>query len=224
MARTTLFTKRTLISKANTSMVIATTVAAFIVVFTLVAGKSLISQMTYQNHVLSAKKTALNQLKDDLAARDTLQSAYNSFVAENPNLLGGDPSGSGARDGDNAALILDALPSAYDFPALTNSLEALINSENLKIMSITGVDQEVTQGANSSSPSPQAVAMPFSIQVGGSYQSVQNLVNVFSASIRPFQIQTITLTGNQSNMTATISAQTYYQPGKNLTIKSETVQ
>ena len=125
MARTTAFTKRALIGKANSSMVAATTVAAFILVFTLVAGKSLISQMSYQNRVISTKKTALTQLKEDLSARDSLQSSYNSFVAQNPNVLGGDPQGTGSKDGDNATLIIDALPSNYDFPALTTSLETV---------------------------------------------------------------------------------------------------
>lgn len=224
MARTTLFTKRTLISKANTSMVIATTAAAFVLVFALVAGKSLVGQMNYQNRVLSLKHTALNQLNSDLSARDNLQSAYNTFVGQNPNFLAGDAQGSGARDGDNASLILDALPSAYDFPALATSLENLINSDNLKILGINGVDEEATQGGLNTSPTPQAVPMPFTVEVGGSYQSIQDLINVFEASIRPFQIQTLQLSGDQSNMNATIAAQTYYQPGKSLNITNKVVQ
>jgi len=224
MARTNLFTKRTLISKANTSMVAATTVAAFVLVFTLVAGKSLLSQLSYQNKVINVKKTALKQLNSDLAARDTLQAAYNKFVTQNPNMLAGDLNGSGPKDGSNATLILDALPSGYDFPALTTSLENLIKSENLKILGITGVDQELTEGGNSTSPAPQAVAMPFTVQVGGTYQSVQDLINTFLSSIRPFQIQTLQLSGDESSMNATIAAQTFYQPGKTLNIKSQVVK
>lgn len=224
MARTTSFTKRSLITKANSSMVIATTLAAFVLVFALVAGKSLVSQMGYQNKVISTKKTALTQLKTDLAARDTLQKSYDGFVGQNPNFLAGDANGSGTKDGDNATLILDSLPSTYDFPALTTSLENLISGQNLKILSISGTDQEATEGANQSSPTPQAVPMPFQLQVNGTYQSVQSLVGVFLSSIRPFQIQSIQLAGGESSMNADIIAQTFYQPGKNLTIKSEVVQ
>ncbi|HSW65914.1 MAG TPA: hypothetical protein VLI54_02145 [Bacillota bacterium] len=224
MARTTAFTKRALIGKANSSMVAATTVAAFILVFTLVAGKSLISQMSYQNRVISAKKTALTQLKADLSARDSLQSSYNSFVAQNPNVLGGDPQGTGAKDGDNATLIIDALPSSYDFPALTTSLEKLIGDQQLKILAITGTDQEATEGANLTSPTPKAVAMPFQVNVSGSYQSVQNFNNVLLQSIRPFQILTMELSGDETSMNATFSAQTYYQPGKTLNITNEVVK
>lgn len=224
MARTTAFTKRVLITKANSSMVVATTVAAFIVVFALFAGKSLVSQMTYQNRVISTKKTALAQLKTDLSARDSLQASYNSFIAQNPNVLGGNAGGSADNDGDNASLILDSLPSYYDFPALTTSLEKIVGGQNLKIRAITGTDQEVTQGSNQSSPTPQAVPMPFQVEVNGSYQSVQSLTDVFLRSIRPFQIQTIELSGDEGNMNASFTAQTFYQPGKTLNIKQEVVK
>jgi hypothetical protein len=224
MARTTSFTKRSLISKANSTMVAATTIAAFLLVFTLVAGKSLLGTMSYQNRVISAKKHALTQLKDDLDARDSLQESYSSFVASEPNVLGGVKEGIGDKDGDNAKLVLDALPSKYDFPALTTSLEKLINGQGLKIIAISGTDQELTNSANQSSPNPTPVAMPFQVQVSGPYPAVQSLTNVFLKSIRPFQIQSMELSGDESSMTATFIAQTYYQPEKALKIQKETVK
>jgi Tfp pilus assembly protein PilO len=224
MARTTAFTKRSLIGKANSAMVLATTIAAFVFVFTLVAGKTLVSQMSYQNKVIDAKKTALERLHGDLEARDSLQSSFNRFTEEDPNVLGGDPKGSGNQNGNNAQIVLDALPSKYDFPALTNSLEKLIIDQNLKIVAISGTDEEATQAANATSPNPQPIAMPFQVQVSGSYESVQNLVDVFQRSIRPFQIQTLELSGDKSNIVARIAAQTYYQPEKSLKITTQVVK
>lgn len=205
-------------------MVVSTTVAAFVLVFTLVAGKSLANQMSYQNRVIDAKKTALQHLEDDLEARDSLQQSYNSFIAENPNVLGGDAKGKEGKNGDNAKIILDALPSRYDFPALTTSLEKLINAQGLQIMSISGTDEEATQAANATSPNPEPVAMPFQFQVSGSYESVQALTDEMLRSIRPFQIQTLELSGDQGNMIARIAAQTYYQPEKNLNITKKVVK
>lgn len=224
MARTTSFTKRSLISKANSTIVISTTAAAFIVVFALVAGKSLIGQVGYQNKVIDAKETALAQLQADLDARDSLQASYTDFVAENPNVLGGNPEGTGEKDGDNAKLVLDALPSKYDFPALTSSVEKLVGSQNLKILGISGTDQEAAQTGKQTSPNPQPVAMPFQMQVSGAYPSIQSLVDVFQRSIRPFQIQTMELSGDESSMNATITAQTFFSPEKNLEITEEVVQ
>lgn len=224
MARTTSFTKRSLISKANSTMVIATTAAAFVLVFTLVAGKTLVGQVGYQNRVIDAKKKALNQLRDDLEARDSLQQSYKAFVAKSPNVLGGDPAVNGDRNGDNAKLVLDALPSKYDFPALTTSLEKVIGEQNLKIDGISGTDQEVDQAGKQTSPNPAPVPMPFQIEVSGAYPSVQSLVDVFLRSIRPFQIQTLELSGDESSMSATITAQTFYQPEKSLKITEELVK
>lgn len=224
MARTTSFTKRSLINKANSTIVFVTAAAAFVVVFALVAGNSLISQVTYQNRIIDAKKQALKTLKDDLAARDSLVESYKAFVADEVNVLGGLVNGNGDRDGDNAKLVLDALPSKYDFPALATSLEKVVTSQNLGILSISGTDQEIDQADKQRSPNPEPVPMPFQLQVTGSYTSIQSLVDVLFRSIRPFQIGTMELSGDESSMTASISGQTFYQPEKSLEITKEIVR
>lgn len=224
MARTTSFTKRTLISKANSSMVIATSIAAFVLVFGLVAGKSLLSQMSYQNKVISENKAALKQIEADLKAVSSLEDAYVEFATADPNVLGGNPAGTGPQDGDNAKIVLDALPSRYDFPALATSLEALILAQNLQILGISGTDEEVVQQAASAGANPQPVPMPFQLQVSGSYSSTQNLITSFLRSIRPFQIQALELAGDENSMITNITAQTFYQPEKDLTIEEEVVE
>lgn len=224
MAKMQLSTKRALIDKTNSKIVVYTAVAAFMVVFTLVASKTLISQAMYQNRVISAKKTAVSQLKTDIQQTSSLVTAYKAFVDTPQNALGGNPSGSGPKDGDNAKVVLDALPSEYDFPALATSLEKLMTSQNVQIQSITGIDDEVAQSGAQSSSSPSPVAMPFQISVTGNYQAIQQLVDAFNTSIRPFQIQTMQLSGNESNMTLTMSAQTFYQPEKVFNVSTKVVQ
>lgn len=224
MARVTSSTKRSLIGKANSTIVLATGVAAFLIIFCLISSKTLLSQMGYQNRIMKAKKTAVSQLKTNLDARNSLVSSYAAFVNTPQNVIGGDPHGTGPQDGDNAKLVLDALPSQYDFPALATSLEKMITSQNLQISSIAGTDQELQQGAVSASGNPQPVAMPFQVSVTGSYTNVLNLISIFNKSIRPFQILTMELSGNQNNMTATISAQTFFQPEKDFKISTEVVK
>lgn len=224
MAKLQISTKRILIDKTNSRIVIYTSIAAFMVVFTLVASKTLISQAMYQNRVISAKKTAVSQLKTDIASTSNLVTAYKAFVSTPQNVIGGDPNGTGPKDGDNGKIVLDALPSKYDFPALATSLESLLTSQNVQIQSISGTDQEIAQQNDQSSSNPQPVAMPFQISVSGSYQSIQNLVAAFNSSIRPFQIQTMLMTGNDSNMTLTMTAQTFYQPEKVFSVSKEVVK
>lgn len=225
MATNGIATKRALIDKANSSLVLITGIAAFLTVFSLVASKTLFSQMVYQNRVLSEKHATVSRLRSDLVAGKQLQTSYEAFTTTPTNVIGGDAAGSGERDGNNAKIVLDALPSNYDFPALTNSLEKLITGVNgLEISSITGTDDEVAQGANASSATPQAVPMPFTVTVKGNYQAIQELIGKFEHSIRPFQVQTMTVSGDQSDLSLTVTAQTFYQPAKSLKIGSKVVK
>ncbi len=216
--------KRALISKANATVVIVTSVAAFICVFSLVATKTLFSQARYQNRVISASHQALNKLKDDVTAANSLNSSYKAFTSTTQNAIGGNPSGVGPRDGDNASIVLDALPSHYDFPALVTSLQQLMSSQSVKVNSITGTDDEVAQSANQTSTSPKPVPIPFEVSVTGNYAQIQAVVGAFEHSIRPIQIQKLEVTGNQDQLTLNITAQTFYQPAKSLNITKKVVK
>lgn len=217
-------TKRILIDQANSRVVIITSVAAFILVFCMVATKTLISQAAYQNRVISAKKVAVKQLKDDITATDTLKQSYQTFVSANTNILGGNSQGTGPQDGDNAQIVLDALPSAYDFPALATSLDKMLSGQGLTINSITGTDDEIAQSSNTTSATPQPVAMPFEVSVTGDYGTIQKLVGQFEHSIRPFQVQKINLFGTNSSLTLDVTAQTFYQPAKTLNIGKKVIK
>lgn len=225
MAKTASFTKRALITKANSTMVAATAVAAFLVVFAGVASKALISQAAYQNRVISVKKKALSTLKGDISAVDSLKASYQTFVSTPQNVLGGNPTGTGPLDGDNAKIVLDALPSKYDFPALATSIQKLVTGQGLTIQGVSGTDDEATQAANSSSTTPKPISMPFQVRVSGSYAGVKGLLDAFERSIRPIQVKKIEIDGAKSGtLTATIDAQTFYQPQKNLNIETEVVK
>ena len=224
MARTTALSKRILITKANRNIVIATSLAAFMLIFALVAGRAMVDQIAYQQRVIDAKRETLSVVESNLEALESLESSYAQFVAEDPNVLGGSASGAGELGGDNAQVVLDALPSRYDFPALTTSLEELILSQNINISGISGTDEAVAQSEMQTSPDPMPVEIPFQVQANGSYGGVQDLVDAFRRSIRPFHIQTMEIAGSESSMTVNISAHTYYQPEKNLTITEEVIE
>ncbi|HSW80490.1 MAG TPA: type 4a pilus biogenesis protein PilO [Candidatus Saccharimonadales bacterium] len=224
MAKVHVSTKRLMIDKTNARIVIITAVAAFIVVFTLVAAKALISQAAYQNKVINKNKTAKQQLKDDIQATNSLVTSYQAFVSTSQNALGGNPTGNGGQDGDNATIVLDALPSEYDFPALATSLEKLIVGQRVQIASITGTDDEIAQSGAKASAKPAPVPMPFQVSVTGTYQNLQSLVGALNKSIRPFKINTLQISGDQKSMNMTISAETYYQPAKSLNITEQVVK
>lgn len=224
MPKLALSTKRALIDRANTNVVVLTSVAAFVLVFCGVATKTLISQAAYQNRVISQKRAALNLIKSDIGNVTKLKTSYSDFSGKPVNVLGGSSTGTGAQDGNNAKLVLDALPSGYDFPALATSLDKLLGSQQVTITSITGTDDELAQKANNSSAVPTPVEMPFQVAVTGSYDNIQTLVSTFEKSIRPIKIQTMDIAGNQSALSLTVTAETFYQPAKSLSITTKVVK
>ncbi len=219
MAKTSM--KRLQINKANTTMVAVVAIASFIVVFSLVASRALLSQWSFNGRVIKEKQAAVNQLQNNLKAVDSLLTSYNAFAGASENLLGGSSDGAGDMDGDNARLVLDALPSKYDFPALVTSLEKLL--EGHKINSIHGVDDQANQ-ESVSMVTPLPVEMPFTINVSGSFESIQTLVSTLERSIRPVQVQKIDLSADNQDLQAIIEAKTFYQPEKKLEIRTKEVR
>jgi hypothetical protein len=218
-------TKRVLIDKANITVVVTVSIAAFITIFSLVATKALWSQQAYQVRVIHKREKARDQLVANIKAADTLTSSYQQFESATENVIGGSAVGSGERDGDNARIVLDALPSKYDFPALATSLEKLVKGQNLTLDSITGIDDESNQQKTASSATPQAIEMPFKVDVKGGYDNIQNLITVFEHSIRPFSINQLEFKAGQgTDISLSVDAKTYYQPEKSFEFKSEVVK
>ena len=224
MAQGQLSLKRVGIDKTNSRIVAVTGGAAFLIVFFLVASVALFQQMMYQNKVIATKKKAVTQLEQNIKSSETLMSSYEAFVSGPQNLIGGDPGGTGLKDGTNAKLVLDALPSKYDFPALTTSIEKLLTEQKVKIQSINGTDDTVNQSVTDTTGSPQPVEMPFEVTVGGDYSGVQAVISAFERSIRPIQIQTLEVSGDQQDLTLKVTAKTFYQPAKVLNIRQEVVK
>lgn len=218
-------TKRVQIDKANLTVVAAVSIAAFITIFSLIAVKSLWSQRAYQSRVIEKREKANTQLEKNIQSADKLTESYKVFASATVNAIGGNPTGNGERDGDNARIILDALPSKYDFPALATSLEKIAKGQNLSIESISGVDDELNQALTDESPTPVAVEMPFKLGVKGDYAATLQLMGVFERSIRPFSMNQLLFTAADSGaVTLVIDAKTYYQPEKSLQFKSEVVK
>lgn len=224
MADLKLTSKKSQIDKAQAMSVSIVAVAVFVAVFSLVSTKSLWTQRSYQARVIDKKRIADKQLKDNVTSVQDLVQSYQQFVGATTNIIGGNPAGTGEKDGDNARLILDALPSKYDFPALTTSLEKVITDKGLKIESITGTDDEVNQAAAKSEAEPQPVAMPFQISVTGSYASVQDVLTSLEKSIRPFKSKKLVLKSGTGAITLTLDSQTYFMPQRSLDIRKEEVR
>lgn len=215
--------KRLELDKTNTQMVIVVSIASFISIFSLITAYGFLGQNNYNARVIDAKAKTNDQLVANIEAAQGLANSYNTFVRANPNILGGGRSDEADNGGDNARIVLDALPSSYNFPALTSSIEKLL--EQYTLVNLTGTDDELAQKENVSSPNPEAVPMPFTFSVNNAnYTSIQQLVDRLQKSIRPIQVDSLTLSGGADNMQIVVNAHTYYQPEKNLNITKQVVK
>lgn len=218
-------TKRVAINQANARMVVIVAVATVLTMFCLVASKAVYSQNRYQARVITAKEQARNQLQDNIETFKKLQTAYKAFNDAPTNVIGGTASGTGDNDGPNSKIVLDALPSSYDFPALTASIEKVLSDNNLKVSAITGTDDQLNQQNNVSSPDPKYVSIPFSFTVtNANYTSISQLITRLQQSIRPVSIDSLELSGGVNNMTATVNAHTYFQPAKSVSITKKVIK
>jgi Tfp pilus assembly protein PilO len=225
MKKIEISTKRLAISKANGQMLVAVSAAAFISVFCLMASNTVWGTVKYQAKVISVKQKANKQLKDNVAAFDGLRRSFAAFDSASNNVIGGLKNGNQDNDGSNSKIILDSLPSVYDFPALASSLEKIMGDRGLKVGSITGTDDQLAQQKNTSSPEPQPTPMPFTVNVtGANYTSLQDFINALQKSIRPIAIDSLDISGGSSDMSATVTAHTYYEPGKSVNIKKQVVK
>lgn len=214
--------KQLAIDKDNTTIVIAVGLASILIIFSIVASNSLIKQQSYQAEVIDKKKKARDQLEKNVEEVNKLKTAYQTFADSQTNVLGGNAKGTGDKDGENPRIVLDALPSKYDFPALTTSLNKMLKDYNVE--AITGTDDELAQGGAAASGAPQPVDIPYTVLVNGTAGSIKPILQTFERSIRPMQVKKLTITGDPGSLKITVDAKTYFQPPMKFDIKTETVK
>jgi hypothetical protein len=217
--------KRILIDKNNATMVIVIAVMAFVTVFSVISCRALLGQRSYKARVIKEQKIALNQLKLNNDAAAKLENSYKAFVSSQENVIKGTISGTGPNDGDNAKIILDALPSKYDFPAVATTLEKILTSQNFEIEEIAGTDDEINQSIPLAANTKLApIEIPFSFSVTGSFDSAQVLMDTLQRSIRPIKVSSLSLKGSDSKLLIVVSATTFYQPEKAISITTKVVK
>lgn len=212
--------KKIQLDKTNKTIYLVVLSCSVIAALALVSGKSFISESLYYRRILEKKEKAVSQLKSNESALGTLKDSYAAFVSQDPNAIGGRLSGTADRDGDNAKLVLDALPSTYDFPALVSSLEKILSG--YKIDGISGTDDYITQ-SQIETPG-ELVEIPFTISVTTDYEGMVRLSDILDKSIRPIVVKTVDVSGQSPTLSVVINAKTYYQTSKSMEVKTETLR
>lgn len=214
--------KYAIIDKDSSRILIAVGITVFILMFCLFAMKALASQGSFNGKVIDAKEKALKQLKDDKVAVEDLRTTYNAFVNQKQNILGGSATGTGPIDGNNAQLIIDALPGKYDMPALSSSIEKILKDGGYTIDSIGGADEGETSvdGTNSDG----AIEMPYTFSVSASVDNTKNLLSTLERSIRPMYVTSLGFQATDTGLRSTVGLKTFYANAKSFELGSETIK
>lgn len=203
---TKIMSKRTKIMQASSTMFVAVAVAAVVVAFSLVSLRFLWQKKSYNDRVISAKTKARNQVEQNVTNLDKLSQLY-------PDLNSGSI---------NSTTILHALPPTYDYAALASTVEALARRSGVSFSGAIGEDASDNAVASAATSTP--VEIPLTIQVTGNYDAIKKFLGNLEKSIRPVNVATVTYSGTNSTLRATITASTYYQPVRDLEPGKETVQ
>lgn len=201
------------IDKNYAKMVGAIAASSAVIIFCLVVSGSLFKQIQYQNKVIGLRDKAAKQLKANVDSAGKLVAAYEAFDGATESVL--------ANSDKNSKIILDALPSKYDYPALATSLEYLVKQSGMEFKGIIGVDKAAD--AEQNSVSPTVSDMPFELTVSGDFATSKKFITNLERSIRPFSISEMTISGGDKSLMVNIKGTTYYQPEKKLEIKQQTV-
>ena len=219
--------KKLHLDKQQSRILTTIAVATAISVFCLAATKVMISNGAYKRRVINARHQVVNQLRKDITQSQALINQFQIFEGDNPkNIIGGknttDQSAT-PPDGNNSRIVLDALPSSYDFPALLTSMAKILNNDQIGSPGISGSD---TSASSSSvpSPTPQPQAIPLTLNGQGNYGSVQALIKDLERSIRPFDVLNLSLQGASNSFSLSLSVNTYYQPPKILSVGEKEVR
>jgi hypothetical protein len=180
------------ISKDQSQLLITVIVATLLSVFCLFSVKNLVAKSIYQGRVISARHKSADQIKTDIRNANTLVAQYKDvFIGDNgQNIIGGKNDANVYAippNGDNGRIVIDALPTSYNFPALLTSLQQMMNSNNLGSQSIGGTDQTATaDNSPSGSPKPDKKSkVPTAENISTSFPDVKNdptYNSIFNAS------------------------------------------
>lgn len=221
--------KHAIIERNNSFIVGMVAAAVFVVIFCGFALNALVSQSIYQQRVISQKQDALDVLIDNKEQATKLDESYKAFASLQVNILSGSSTGGGPLDGDNPKIVLDALPSEYDYPGLSSSIEKILVDGGYSIESIGGREDSSFDIANQddatlSKAEANPVAIPYPISVTASIESAEALLKTLENSIRPFKIQTLSLSSEGDTLSLNIGMTTYFQPETGLQVIEEVVK
>lgn len=209
-------TKHIQIEKASSTAFAAVAIASVLVSFSIVFLNILWGTARYNSKVHTAQEEVRDTLKANLEAVGDLENSYRNLE------IGSDLIKQQPTDKKNSEVVLDALPSKFDYPALVSSINNLAKRSGVKLKSFQGTD--TGEDALQFSTTPAPVEIPLNIQVEGSYDRVKQFLRATELSIRPIHVTSLDISGSDNLLRVSAGINVYYQPAFDLSLTEKEVE
>jgi len=215
--------KRTQIAKANRTMFLWIAGASALVGFAAVASIFLAQKLFFNEKILAEKQNTITILEHNNSVVEDLESEVR--VLDTNEAL----ASAKAQDSDQAIqVILDALPSEANSPALGASLQtkllAGIEIESLQVDPVVGVESlggDAVEGTVIEGDVSAAITFRFT--VNGNQEAFRSILSNLERSIRTIAISSVRITSGESADTMTVEARAFYEPSKTIELQDKVV-
>lgn len=209
--------KRQQIRTANKTVFAWIITASIVLGICVVVSQFFVRELVFRAKILGALGETNSTIEKNIKSYDGLKAEVVKLVA-NSNL-------GGLRKGDNSTalqVIIDALPTEENRASLASSMQSeVLGPSGVTINSFSVID---TSTASATATSTSIPSFSFTFTITGNYAQITQAVRNLERSIRPLNIQSIDLQGNDQQLRADITAVTYYQPVKDISLKTGSVK
>lgn len=218
--------KRNQIAKSNQMMFVWVASASVIIGFALVISIFLARQIIFNEKVLAEKDKTVATLRKNIANIPELE-AQIRVLDSNSALMSVK-----AKESDRTVqVILDALPSGANSPALGASLQKKllagvegITLETLDVTPVAGVETALTEGTISdTSSSDISGQILFTFSIKGTNAGFKAAMQNLERSIRAIDILSATFESQNNENVLTIQARAFYEPEHVVELKNKVV-
>lgn len=219
--------KRQQIAKTNRTMFISVAAAAALVGVAAVLLTFLIQEMMFNAKVIGVQDQSIKSLKTSITNSQELENRMKDLQTDE-NLLS-----ARAKDEDNALrVVLDALPASDNNSA---ALGASLSDKLLNVPGVTieSINMEAVEGGGVAEPTESSdettgntpLPIDFSFTVSSTDpNNILTVVKNLERSIRTIKVVNFKVEQSQDLLTLTVSAQAFYLPEANITLRDKTVK
>lgn len=174
----------------NTLVVTMMLIAVVMLVVGFIVSRAIFKTISFNNRVISEKRQVESKLKTNVKNLGTIMGNYEVFE----------------ETGAGSDVVLKALPTEVDIPALLTRLEFMFNSSGVSFggFSIEGAEN-VLAGGETELSSETPLEATVTISISGPYANIKQALSNIENEIAPYKVKTLGISGNDREASAQIT-------------------